>query len=40
MKCHECRDLLSPYLDNMTSDEENKRITVHLAACSGCYRDM
>lgn len=40
MKCHECRDLLSPYIDNMTSDEENKRITVHLSACSSCYREM
>ncbi|MGE5379937.1 MAG: DUF4349 domain-containing protein [Methylocystaceae bacterium] len=40
MKCHECRDLLSPYLDNMTSDDENKRITVHLTACHSCYREM
>jgi len=40
MKCHECQDLLSPYLDNMTNDEENKRITVHLTTCRSCYRDM
>ncbi|MGE5453607.1 MAG: DUF4349 domain-containing protein [Methylocystaceae bacterium] len=40
MKCHECLDLLSPYVDNMTNDEENKRITVHLATCRSCYRDM
>lgn len=40
MKCHECQDLLSPYLDNMTNDEENKRITVHLTACPNCYRNM
>lgn len=40
MKCHECRELLSPFVDNMTSEEENNKIKAHLALCPDCSREL
>ncbi|MGE5391138.1 MAG: DUF4349 domain-containing protein [Deltaproteobacteria bacterium] len=36
MRCEACRELLSPYLDEVCSEKENKMIQAHLAACAGC----
>lgn len=40
MRCEACRELLSPYLDEVCSEKENKMIQAHLAACSGCREQL
>lgn len=40
MKCAECRDLLSPYLDGELKDDERARVAQHLAACDACRHEL
>lgn len=36
MRCETCRELLSPFLDEVCSEKENKMVEAHLAVCPGC----
>jgi anti-sigma factor RsiW len=38
--CEQCRELLSPYLDEMVSAEERQQIEKHLAACPLCKEEL
>lgn len=40
MRCEQCRDLLSPYLDGVCSEKENKLVDDHLAVCSNCREEL
>lgn len=40
MKCEQVRDMLSPYIDGMTSEKENKAISAHLENCSQCRQEL
>lgn len=40
MKCEQVRELLSPYIDSMTSEKENKFINAHLENCSQCQSEL
>ena len=40
MKCEQIKELLSPYIDGMTSEKENKIISVHLDNCSQCQSEL
>lgn len=40
MKCEQIRDLLSPYMDQMTDSQENNAIIAHLAACPDCREEL
>jgi len=40
MRCEACKELLSPFLDGVCSEKENKVIQAHLAACSNCRDQM
>ena len=40
MRCEACRELLSPYLDKVCSEKENKMIQAHLKACPGCREQL
>lgn len=40
MRCEGCRELLSPFMDGMCSEKENKLIEAHLAACSSCREQL
>lgn len=40
MKCEQIQELLSPYLDNMTSEKENNLIEAHLQECSVCREEL
>ncbi len=40
MKCHECINQLSAYLDNMLTQEERQEVEQHLAGCSSCQEEL
>lgn len=40
MRCRNVRELLSPYIDLMLSDEDKTRVEEHLAACESCRKDL
>lgn len=40
MRCEQIRDLLSPYMDNMTNERETRLVEVHLAGCSACQNEL
>ncbi|NLB88243.1 MAG: hypothetical protein GX790_03325, partial [Syntrophomonadaceae bacterium] len=40
MRCEQIRELLSPYIDQMTDEKENKLINAHLANCEECRRKL
>jgi hypothetical protein len=40
MKCEHVRDLLSPYVDGMASEKENKIICSHLEICPQCRQEL
>lgn len=40
MRCEQIRDLLSPYMDNMTNEKETRLVEVHLAGCSACKNEL
>lgn len=40
MKCEQVRDMLSPYIDGMTSEKENKIISSHLENCPQCQQEL
>lgn len=40
MRCEQIRELLSPYIDEMTDEKENKIINAHLAECEECRHEL
>lgn len=40
MKCEYIREMLSSYIDGMTSEKENKIIKAHLENCSQCQSEL
>ncbi len=36
MRCKRVRDLISPYIDEMTDEKETLLVEEHLAVCSSC----
>jgi hypothetical protein len=40
MKCEQVREMLSPYIDGMTNEKENKVIKAHLEKCSQCQAEL
>lgn len=40
MKCEQVSELLSAYIDGMTSDKETKALEAHLARCANCRREL
>ncbi|MGI6684580.1 MAG: anti-sigma factor family protein [Bacillota bacterium] len=40
MNCKKVQDLLSPYLDQVLSEEENNLIEKHLEKCSSCQQEL
>lgn len=40
MRCQSVRELLSPYIDLVLSEEEKTRVEEHLAACESCRKDL
>lgn len=40
MRCDQIRDLLSPYMDGMTSEKENRLVEAHLAGCIFCRQEL
>lgn len=40
MRCQRVRELLSPYIDLVLTDEERNRVEEHLAACESCRKDL
>lgn len=40
MKCDHIKELLSPYLDQMTDERENQLVEAHLAQCDDCRREL
>lgn len=40
MKCEQIRELLSPYMDEMTDPKENNAIIAHLATCPDCCEEL
>lgn len=40
MRCQRVRELLSPYIDLVLSDEERNRVEEHLAVCKSCSKDL
>ena len=38
MKCQQCADLLSEYIDGRLADAESLQVTEHLRSCSACRR--
>lgn len=40
MRCEQIRDLLSPYIDHMTDEKENKLIAAHLMDCPECRQEL
>lgn len=39
MKCNECRELLSLYIDQMLDESQAKEIEEHLSACETCRKE-
>ncbi len=40
MTCKQIRDLLSPYIDNMTDDQETRAVEAHLEVCVRCREEL
>lgn len=40
MKCEQIKELLSPYMDQMTDPKENNAIEAHLASCPNCREEL
>ncbi|MDD2509883.1 MAG: zf-HC2 domain-containing protein [Syntrophomonas sp.] len=40
MKCEQARELLSPYIDEMTSEKETEALEAHLAQCANCRKEL
>ena len=40
MRCEQIKEMLSPYVDGMTSEKENKIIKAHLENCSQCQSEL
>lgn len=40
MKCHEARELLSPYIDNQITIKERQVLEKHLAICAHCSKEL
>jgi len=40
MRCEACRELLSPFLDGVCNEKENKMVQAHLNVCSGCHDQL
>ncbi len=40
MRCEQIKDLLSPYVDEVTSEKENKMVEAHLAVCTECRKEV
>lgn len=40
MNCSKVKENLSPYLDNMLSEEEKKAVETHLASCPECQQEL
>ncbi|MGI6413129.1 MAG: zf-HC2 domain-containing protein [Syntrophomonadaceae bacterium] len=40
MKCEQIRDLLSPYIDRVTTEEENRDVEAHIALCAECRQEL
>lgn len=40
MRCEQIRELISPYLDQMTDDKENQVLEAHFAECPVCRREL
>jgi len=40
MRCQRVRELLSPYIDRVLSDEERNKVEEHLTACESCRKDL
>lgn len=40
MRCEQIRDLLSPYIDNMTNEKEKQAVEAHILECAECRREL
>ena len=40
MKCEQVSELLSAYIDEMTSEKETKALEAHLAQCADCRQEL
>ncbi len=40
MKCEQISEMLSPYIDSMASEKENRIISTHLEKCSQCQSEL
>ncbi|MDF2877931.1 MAG: hypothetical protein K0S30_1027 [Clostridia bacterium] len=40
MKCHECMEQLSSYIDNRLTPEEEKEVGMHLETCPSCTEEL
>lgn len=40
MKCHECIEQLSSYIDNRLTPEEEKEVEMHLETCPSCTEEL
>ncbi|MBO8158887.1 zf-HC2 domain-containing protein [Thermosyntropha sp.] len=40
MRCEQIRDLLSPYMDDMTNEKENRLVESHLVGCQSCREEL
>ncbi|SHG82844.1 Putative zinc-finger [Thermosyntropha lipolytica DSM 11003] len=40
MRCNQIKDLLSPYMDGMTNEKENRLVKEHLAECPSCREEL
>jgi len=40
MKCEQVSELLSAYIDEMTSEKETKALEAHLAQCADCRKEL
>jgi len=40
MKCLECRELISAYIDDQLSNKEVKRLLLHLETCKKCKKEL
>lgn len=40
MRCKRIRDLLSPYMDKMTDEQETQAVEAHLGGCASCREEL
>lgn len=40
MRCEQMRELLSPYMDQMTNEKETRMVEAHLVVCPECKREL